>query len=224
MRKQSDRYSFLKDWLKRWERLFRHFLGVVFKKASNPFPPSGIVEWLADTSIYLLDVLLVPEIYQGIFKLMDKNIRSLTEEEIDLARSIYKDTIRYEAVRMNPNDRLLTKNVAIAFVSFNIINYKHQIRKEVFIHELMHIWQYQHFGSIYIARALKAQRSREGYDYGGVESLYDAMISGKKLTSYNFEQQAEMMEDYYRHQCLNKNLHPMVAQTYEYFTGQIHEV
>ncbi|KXK36960.1 MAG: hypothetical protein UZ09_BCD002002302 [Bacteroidetes bacterium OLB9] len=115
MRKQSDRYSFLKDWLKRWERLFRHFLGVVFKKASNPFPPSGIVEWLADTSIYLLDVLLVPEIYQGIFKLMDKNIRSLTEEEIDLARSIYKDTIRYEAVRMNPNDRLLTKKCCYCF-------------------------------------------------------------------------------------------------------------
>jgi hypothetical protein len=63
----------------------------------------------------------------------------------------------------------------------------------------MHILQYQRMGSIYIYESLKAQRSKEGYDYGGPDGLYANMLMHKKLVHYNFEQQAEIIEDAHRH-------------------------
>ena len=64
--------------------------------------------------------------------------------------------------------------------------------------ELVHIWQYERFGSVYIYYALMAQKSLMGYNYGGASALSDAINTGKQLKDFNFEQQGDIIEDYYR--------------------------
>jgi hypothetical protein len=63
------------------------------------------------------------------------------------------------------------------------------------------VWQYQQVGSRYIPRALYAQRTREGYNYGGVMALERA----KGWADFNYEQQAEIVADYF---CLQQGLPP----------------
>ena len=84
----------------------------------------------------------------------------------------------------------------------------------------MHIWQYQRFGSVYIFRALWAQNSTNGYDYCGVVGLMDNLKSEKGLLNFNFEQQAEIIEDYYK---LRQNRYNALSdrKIYEYYVEQL---
>jgi hypothetical protein len=61
---------------------------------------------------------------------------------------------------------------------------------------MTHIWQYKKHGSCYITEALYAQRWGGGYNYGGEAALLKNSNVGMK--AFNFEQQAEIVEDYYR--------------------------
>jgi hypothetical protein len=62
------------------------------------------------------------------------------------------------------------------------------------IHELTHSWQYQHGISIFttIFHALRAN-----YDYGYEGGLKAAQAAGKGFTSFNTEQQGDILKDYY---------------------------
>lgn len=62
------------------------------------------------------------------------------------------------------------------------------------IHELMHEWQYQHGYSV-LANVWRA--ITKSYDYGGEPALIAAAKSGSSITSFNTEQQGEIMEDLY---------------------------
>lgn len=62
------------------------------------------------------------------------------------------------------------------------------------VHEVVHIWQYNRVGAAYIPRALAAQRSAMGYNYGGLRPLE----RGRSLEAFNYEQQADIIEDAYR--------------------------
>ena len=72
------------------------------------------------------------------------------------------------------------------------------MQNSTFIHELTHIWQFEKMGSVYIPRALRAQQSPLGYDYGGVSALKICREKGKSFLSFNFEQQGDIVSDYYR--------------------------
>ena len=67
--------------------------------------------------------------------------------------------------------------------------------EDLFVHELIHIWQYTRLGSVYIPRALRAQRSTEGYNYGGIDQL---RLGDAEWMSYNYEQQGDILADYWR--------------------------
>lgn len=165
----------------------------------------------------------MPEWFQMIQHIANWKIRRLTPEEKALGQNIFSDTINFDLIKINSQSRWATKKFAIAYVSFNIINYKNKIRKETFIHELMHVWQYQNYGSIYIARAIKAQMSKEGYDYGGFENLYQGMLCGKRLLEFNFEQQADIIEDYYKLTQANDHASDMILSIYRYYALQLNE-
>ena len=72
------------------------------------------------------------------------------------------------------------------------------MQNSILIHEMTHVWQYEKMGSVYIPRALEAQRSIMGYNYGGVEILKDCQEKGKSFLSFNLEQQGVIISDYYR--------------------------
>lgn len=68
----------------------------------------------------------------------------------------------------------------------------------VLLHELVHVWQFQNMGIVYIPRALRAQYSSKGYNYGGLDALQMQIEQGKGLDSFNLEQQADIIADYFR--------------------------
>lgn len=147
--------------------------------------------------LLLLELLGVVEVYEGLAAIFKTNIRPLTEEEIQRAKPIFKDTINYRRVRIDERARLGPQQYQFCYVSFHTINSWGEMHDDVFIHELVHVWQYERFGAMYIAKALLAQRE-EGYNYGGRSRLAKARELGGKLTDFNFEQQADIVMDYYR--------------------------
>ena len=208
---------FFKDWPMRLTRIVRHLIFPFYNNNRQVFPPSDIQDWFSDLFFYILDIFAVPEVHQLLNRLIKWNIRPLAENETNIGKEIFGDSIDFSIVRIDEQARLGTKKIALAYVSFNTINYRKKIKNEIFIHELMHIWQYQHFGSMYIGRAIKAQRSKEGYDYGGVANLYKVLLRGGSLLEFNFEQQADIVEDYYKILKKPDVGGPMMNNIYEYF-------
>ena len=206
---------------KRWSRMVKHLAWPVYRQRTNELPPAGVGEWVTDTLFYLMDLMYIPEMYMSANRLFKSGIRPLNDNERQLAMRIFGDSIDLNRVRVDESARIGTRRLALAYVSFDLINYRRRIGKAILVHELVHIWQYQKYGSLYLARAIKAQRSREGYDYGGVANLYHAMNQGKKLMDFNFEQQADIIEDYYRLQKNASAAGPLVLSIYTYFANDL---
>lgn len=131
--------------------------------------------------------------------------RSLLPREIALARLIFGDYIPYHQVRIDETARIGCRHYNLAYVGFYCINTWGPLSDAHFIHEMVHIWQYHRHGSVYIPRALHAQRTPEGYHYGGAEAIRDAERDGKQLSDFNYEQQGEIVADYF---CLLSGAHP----------------
>ncbi|MGB4959093.1 MAG: hypothetical protein WBO36_06420 [Saprospiraceae bacterium] len=203
-------------------RLIKHFAYPISKRYCNAFPPKDGLQWLGDLTFYIMDVIAIPEMYQFLLRCIKWNTRKLNEEELAIGKSVFGETLRYDLIRIDDKARFGTKKIALAYVSFNTINYIRKIKSEIFVHELVHVWQFQYFGSIYIARAIEAQRSKEGYDYGGTPHLYKVMLNQGKLTDFNFEQQADIIEDYYKAMKNKDKSGPLTLNIYTYFAEQLH--
>lgn len=217
-----QKYNFVRDWLIRVKRLINHFAFPFFNKFRNPFPPNSFLEWAIDFLVYLLDILLFPEFYTFFHtKIINRKIRKLNAAEQQLAMQIFGNNIRYDRVLINNQAKFISPKYASAFVTFNIINYHKSISDPIFIHEMTHIWQYQHFGSVYISKSLNAQKSKEGYDYGGIEGLYHAFNNGKKLLDFNFEQQADIIEDHFRKSSSDEQVSLMEKTIFNYYQQQL---
>jgi hypothetical protein len=158
-----------------------------------------------ETSFFLTDLLFFPETLMLLNRIFKPNTRRLTEREIALARSIFGETIDYQKVRLDERSFVGCRQFQFAYVGFHFVNSWGQLSEPHFIHEMVHVWQFQRIGSVYIPRALWAQRTAEGYDYGGVSALQKAAEQGKTLTDFNYEQQADIVADYF---CLQNGWKP----------------
>lgn len=212
----------IQQYPKRLRRLANHWLYFFNPKTKNPTPSKTFSEWIIDLMLFSLDALCVPEIYMAINQISKCNTRRLTEEEIFIAKEIFGNTLNTDVIRVDSHALLGTKRLALAYVSFNLINYRTDIPLHVFVHELVHVWQFQNLGSIYIGRALQAQISRDKYDYGGPENLFKQMILGKKLLDFNFEQQAEIVEDFYVLGNMPTWQRPIDLSVYEYYKQDLY--
>jgi len=67
------------------------------------------------------------------------------------------------------------------------------------IHELTHVWQYQHTGIVYLFRALRVDLKLgiHAYDYGGEKGLGEARVAGRRWADFNPEQQGGLARHYY---------------------------
>ncbi len=163
------------------------------QRRARPFP-----YWTLELVFYLLDLLGVADIYNTMSNVIKYSSRRLSEREIALARAIFGESLPYAYIRVDERAYLGPRQGNFCYVSFYTINSWGKMNDPLLIHELTHVWQYHHLGMVYIPRALAAQRSAEGYDYGGAGALYHAQWNGKRLLDFNYEQQAEIIEDYFR--------------------------
>ncbi len=121
--------------------------------------------------------------------------RKLTAGEIVAARSIFGTEINYSRVVVHrgkwiffqPHDTAMTPNGEIYFPDGV---YKADFSTNVddtawIIHELTHVWQYQHGANVILA----APGSRK-YDYGKISRA-------TRFSDLNIEQQASVVADYY---------------------------
>jgi hypothetical protein len=162
----------------------------------SPYPSHAIYQAI-EALFVLLHRLGVGQLFVGLSKLCKSSVRKLSESELAIARSVFKETIDYEQVRFDQRSYLGPKQFKFAYVSLNMVNGWGTLHPVHFIHEMMHIWQYQHMGIRYIPRALHAQHFGDGYAYGGPEALEQMFHAGADIRQLNYEQQAELIADYF---------------------------
>lgn len=134
--------------------------------------------------------------------------RHLTTGEIALAKTVFGDSIDYSAVRLH-NRRLLPlgiqeKHQAMAYrshTSFPRSAYSDDFSKEtdakkqsVFIHELVHVWQHQ---NRVLSTPKEAVKETLKHKFNYQQSYHYTLSKNRDLTSYGFEQQAAIVQDYF---------------------------
>jgi hypothetical protein len=140
----------------------------------------------------LVDLLFIFDLYEIITYYTKSHTRLLSSAEKNLGKSIFGNSIRWDLVVIDEK-ALSSKTMKATYVGFNTINASSKMRNAVLIHEFIHVWQYQHCGALYIARALAAQRSKEGYNYAHNPDWRSAT----SIFDFNAEQMGDIVEDYY---------------------------
>ena len=136
--------------------------------------------------------------------------RPLTEAEIAYARKIYGDSIDYSKVRVTSDHWLSTgapKTLGNTMhmrsewggANFDENGQLTDSGRELLMHEIGHVWQYQNGGAAYIGDSLWSQL--KGFLGGGSRNeaydWRDAIAKGTAWEDFNPEQQAEAIETYH---------------------------
>jgi hypothetical protein len=177
----------------------------------------------------ILDILRIPGLLEIIWRLLTR-VTILTQLEKNAAMSVLgANSISYATVRV-AQDRILNVifrfNDNRAFTTFHTINLPKSGRHarwhlDITVHELVHVFQYERVGSIYIYQALRAQR-RNGYSYGGWQQLKQDRENGRHFSDFNREQQGQIAQDYYNQ--VVKTSIPVedpIRQAYEPFISEL---
>ena len=180
----------------RWPlSLWRWVLWVLWIK--SPRGKHAFLRWLAGILLLSFDLTATMLIAETLLDFVKWKTRRLTSHEKELATSIFGYHLPLHLMALDPDSIPVRKNKAKAYVSFYTINYCKDLPDYIFIHELVHVWQFQRKGSVYISESIWAQKWGGGYNYGGLEPLMK-YGEGKGLAAFNYEQQADIIEDYFR--------------------------
>lgn len=163
-------------------------------RLATPLSRSVTGNWASDRSFQLLDLLMVFDLYEAFGCLCFRGIRTLTGREYRLLYSIFGNSLPYHLILIDERAQLGPRSARFCYVSFHTINSWGTISDDVLVHEAVHVWQYVHIGAAYIPRALSAQQSLPGYDYGG----YSGLVSALRPEDFNYEQMADLIADAYR--------------------------
>ncbi len=167
-------------------------------------PTKGFGKWIGQVGIDLAETLGIPEDAETIADILKPETRALTPSEIKLAKSVFGNSINYRLVRLDEAAKTVDWaqqikgfNTPRPFTTFHTINSWGSLKNETLIHELTHIWQYEHGGAKYIPEALAVNGTRSGYDYKGVSNLRKLKAAGKGMSSFDPEKQAKIVEEYF---------------------------
>ncbi|MCI5081587.1 MAG: hypothetical protein MRY78_07850 [Saprospiraceae bacterium] len=158
----------------------------------------GIGFWWMELFMLVIDCLGISEFYESICYFVKFNTRPLHDWEKDLAREIFGESLPLRRVRIDESAWIGPPQYHLCYVSFYTINSWGPMTNSLLVHEMVHVWQYHNKGIVYIPRALAAGASAVGYNYGGVEALKRSMQMGGQFDDFNYEQQADIVSDYYR--------------------------
>ncbi len=123
--------------------------------------------------------------------------RNLRSSEITLARSVFGNSIDYTRINLIPTSILQWRTVGNTIRVPNDFSITDSYMAETFIHEMTHVWQYQHEGTSYISTSLSDQLV--GYIQTGSRNAAYAytIVPGKTFFEYRVEQQAMMVQTYF---------------------------
>lgn len=153
--------------------------------------------WMAGFILLVLDIAPVALLFETILDWVKWKTRPLNEKEKEIGLFVFAKNLPMKIIGLDPHSIPAMKRMTIAYVSFHTINFDVAIPDATLVHEMVHIWQYSRYGAAYISEAFWAQKWGGGYNYGGLEPL--RMYSeGLGLAAFNFEQQADIIEEYYR--------------------------
>ncbi len=203
-------------------RLIRFYLGLIGRKSNLTIPSKSLGDYLMNQVFNLADLILMPDILDLLINTYGSK-RKLSREERQWVDKLFGNAVNSDFVYLNENVNGIKDGLFTAYVSFNCINAIRKMEVHVVLHEMVHVWQYQRFGSIYIYKALKAQNSLSAYDYGGGEGLKIRKTEGQSFYDFNFEQQGQLIEDYVRNiEQLDSDLE--LKSLYEFFIQQMNEI
>ncbi len=164
--------------------------------------------WLGELVIYGLEVMGAGEILETLTDFIKFNTRPMTSTEETEAKRVFGNKINYSLVRIDEYSLIAwigkkkEKADHMAVTTFHTINFSRKIEAQKgtgdmawLIHELVHVWQYEKMGAMYMARAVHAQNNA-GYNYKGINKLREKKSQG--LDGFNLEQQGDIISDYYR--------------------------
>jgi len=160
----------------------------------------------------VLDVLQVPRLLEFILHLL-VNVTRLTAEELEAAGQVLgTNAIDYSAERVGegrllPLYFMINRDRATTLFHTILLPSKGRHargRLDLFVHELVHVYQFEKVGSIYIWQAIMAQMGA-GCRYGEVDGLEERRKEGQTFSGFNREQQGQVAQDYY-HDVLEKDL------------------
>jgi type VI secretion system secreted protein VgrG len=130
--------------------------------------------------------------------------RSLTPGEVAMARVVFKDAVDYRKVKVHHGgwwvffgfqNTAVTPNGEMYFPEStnyykdDFSNTGDNRHKALFMHEMTHVWQYQLGYPVKKAGVTVTRRGAAAYEY--------ALTRYRTLSSYNMEQQGEIISDYY---------------------------
>ncbi len=180
---------------------FLRRLGIIRRNAPLRWRRLRALAGRSLSGLGLLDVLFAGLDFVGLFDLYEAftsgffpNTRPLTAEEFRLLEPIFGQSIPYDLIRIDERAYVGPSWASFYYVSFHTINSWRPMNAPTLVHEVVHIWQYTHRGAAYIPRALYAQTTELGYNYGGLEPLR----ANQQLEDFNYEQQADIIEDAFR--------------------------
>jgi len=158
--------------------------------AGKPLSGRGLLDvWFA-----FFDLTGFFDLYELLTNGLFPNTRPLSVDEHNLLFPIFGDSVPYHLIRIDERALIGPSWAGFFYVSFHTINSWGAIQPPTLVHEVVHIWQYTHRGAAYIPRALYAQTTQEGYNYGGLAPLKQRSA----LEDFNYEQQADIIEDAFR--------------------------
>ena len=142
------------------------------------------------------------------------NERPLTPGEETLAKKMFKHSIAYSKVKIHhekyiffqPSNSGMTPNgeIYIDGVYKNDYSLEAYSLRIFFIHEIAHVWQYQNNVLSPIWSAI-GDFFEESFNYNNAYKY--KLDKGKDLVDYDIEQQASIIEDYYR--IVHEKKHPV---------------
>jgi len=123
--------------------------------------------------------------------------RPLTRDEVALARSVFGASLDYSRLRLIPTDILEYRPVGNAMRIPKDFTITDEYMAQTFIHELTHIWQYQHAGTSYISISLGTQLAAS-LRRGHRNFAYEYQINpGQSFFDFTPEQQGLIVENYF---------------------------
>ncbi|MBP7273568.1 MAG: hypothetical protein KA974_06985 [Saprospiraceae bacterium] len=149
--------------------------------------------WSFEWALMTLELLGVFELYESII-VLKPSCRPINSRERHLVASMFPDSFMSVPIWIDKRSYIICPKTKIAYVSFHTINVWGSMRGFHFLHEVTHVWHYKQMGAVYIAKALYAQFTSAGYNYGGIVAL----LEQREFLQYNLEQQADIIADTYR--------------------------